>query len=550
MSEPTDQNLWGKVINFRSIQTQLSDDSKSSSTFDIENCGDCILSDVSSCSELELDLKESRCASALITDPAVQNYRVPPPTVMDDGKSSSTTDVENCGDSDVSSCSELDLKESIIPALRTDPAVDLGDAFDLFESEDEEESSSSSGGSPGSVAACALSHSSTNFCKDGRKSSSSTITIEKGNCGDCYLSDVSSCSELELDLKENRCVSALKTDPAVQNSGLPVSPTVMVYDLPPRPARPVLQCWKDPQVASDRKTDRFPITPADHTSLDDCVTMSAPGLYRTESDLTVVSLDEDDVYLPAPSAGVEPVAPVLLSSSGGASVPVSGGGLSEAWVELERVLVSNMASLQQEVTVRLDGVENTLTAELQLRKRLREEERWAERHRQGRRLEGLPMWLRRLGDALKGLVKTRPKSGKVQPADSAAAAASAAATGSDVSGHKELCHVAQSACHSQVALERTRSKYAHAKERQATTRDEKILSQALEQLDDLERVFQKQQEQMLQDVENTLNWLLGTENSGGPVDLEEAKRSEEGMKNNKPKKKGLKRFFKCLCCLK
>ncbi|XP_062406248.1 uncharacterized protein LOC134097380 [Sardina pilchardus] len=313
----------------------------------------------------------------------------------DDCKSSGTFDVENCGDcyiSDVSSCSELDLKESSIPALRTDPAVDLGDAFDLFETEDEEEtsttssssSSSTSGGSSGSVAACALSNSSSNS-EDDHKSNSSTITIEKGNCGDCYLSDVSSCSELELDLKESRCVSTLKTDPAVQNSGLLVSPPVMVqmYDLPPRPARPVLQCWEDPQVASCRKTDRLFSTPTDH----DWVTMSAPALYRTESDLTLVSLDEDD----APRAGVEPVAPVLVSSSGGESAAVSGGGLSEAWAELECVLESNRASLQQEVTVHLDGVQDKLTAELQLRKRLREEERWAERHRQGGRLESLPM---------------------------------------------------------------------------------------------------------------------------------------------------------------
>ncbi|XP_062406264.1 uncharacterized protein LOC134097400 [Sardina pilchardus] len=349
MSEQADQNLsWAKVIHVRPIPTQLSneeDDCKSSGTFDVENCGDCYISDVSSCIELELDLKESRCDSALMTDPAVPNYLVPPPSVM------------------------LDLKESSIPALRTDPVVDLGDAFDLFE--------------------------------DARKSNSSTITIEKGNCGDCYLSDVSSCSELELDLKESRCVSTLKTDPAVQNSGLLVSPPVMVqvYDLPPRPARPVLQCWEDPQVASCRKTDRLFSTPTDH----DWVNMSVPALYRTESDLTLVSLDEDD----APRAGVEPVAPVLVSSSGGASADLSGGGQSEAWAELEHVLESNMASLQQEVTVHLDGVQDKLTAELQLRKRLREEERWAERHRQGGRLESLPMWLRRLGDILKGLVKTR-----------------------------------------------------------------------------------------------------------------------------------------------
>ncbi|XP_062406260.1 uncharacterized protein LOC134097395 [Sardina pilchardus] len=397
----------------------------------------------------------------------------------DDQKSSSTFNIENCGDcklSDVSSCSELDLEESNIPALRTDPAIDLGDAFDLFETEDEEETSSSSsssstsGGSSGSVAACALSCSSTNLFK----------------------------------------------------------------------------CWEDPQVASCRRTDRLFSTPTDH----DWVNMSVPALYRTESDLTLVSLDEDDVHLSnTHRAGVEPVAPVLVSSSGGASAAVSGGGLSEAWAELEHVLESNMASLQQEVTVHLDGVQDQLTAELQLRKRLREEERWAERHRQGRRLEGLPTWLRRLGDVLKGLVKTRPKSGRFHRPDSAAATESAAsAAGGEVSGHKELCHVAQSACHSQVVLERTRAKYAQIKERQATARDELILGQVLEELDDLERIFRKQQELMLQEVESTLNRLLGTENSEGPVDLEEEKRSEEDIKI-KPKKKGLKRFFKCLCCL-
>ncbi|XP_048108338.1 uncharacterized protein LOC125300433 [Alosa alosa] len=137
---------------------------------------------------------------------------------------------------------------------------------------------------------------------------------------------------------------------------------------------------------------------------------------------------------------------------------LSGGGLPEAWLELERVLETNMAKMRQEVRLHLDGVEHTLNSDLQLRKHLREEERWAERQRQKQRLEGMPMWLRRLRNALKGLVKRRPKSGRTQPDDSAAAAAassssSAAAAGSDGSGYKELCHVAQSACHSQVVLE-------------------------------------------------------------------------------------------------
>ncbi|XP_048108332.1 uncharacterized protein LOC125300432 isoform X2 [Alosa alosa] len=162
------------------------DDGKSGSTAKRENRGDCYLSDVSSCSELKLDLKESRCVSALRTDPAVDCY--------------------------------------------------LGDALDLCEEDD---------GKSGS-------------------------TAKRENRGDCYLSDVSSWNEL----KESRCVSALRTDPAVdcylgdaldlcesdrkdyQLIELPrqgknsVSPTVMVYDLPPRPARPVLQCWEGPLVAS------------------------------------------------------------------------------------------------------------------------------------------------------------------------------------------------------------------------------------------------------------------------------------------------------------
>ncbi|KAG5276355.1 hypothetical protein AALO_G00130940 [Alosa alosa] len=173
---------------------------------------------------------------------------------------------------------------------------------------------------------------------------------------------------------------------------------------------------------------------------------------------------------------------------------LSGGGLPEAWLELERVLETNMAKMRQEVRLHLDGVEHTLNSDLQLRKHLREEERWAERQRQKQRLEGMPMWLRGPG--------------------------------------------------------RTRKAHALAMVRQAAARDERMLSQVLEQLDDTERNFQKQKELMLQDVENTLDRLhIRTGNSGGPVDMEEERSKEDTLKSKKPKKMGLKRrFFRCLRC--
>ncbi|XP_041913044.1 uncharacterized protein LOC121677960 [Alosa sapidissima] len=660
------------------------DERKSSRTIKRDNRGDCYLSDVSSCSELKLDLKESRCVSALRTDPAVdcylgdaldlcetdeektrsgssggsqftsgsgslavctRSYSSASFCKEDERKSGRTIKRDNRGDcylSDVSSCSELklDLKESrCVSALRTDPAVDcyLGDALDLCEYEED----------------------------DGKSGS----TAKRENRGDCYLSDVSSWSEL----KESRSVSALRTDPAVdcylgdaldlcesdrkdyQLIELPrqgknsVSPTVMVYDLPPRPARPVLQCWEGPLVATETDTvvqllkvdtgsddvttetdtvvqllkvdvgsddvtmetdtvvqllkvrtgsddvtmetdavvqllkvedalDNVTMetdTVVQMLKVDNGVTLAAPALYWNESDLVLTSLDEDDFQGGgAPSGAIEISTSHLSNAPGGPSVAasdaaarrdvlqgLSGGGLPDAWLELEHVLETNMANMRQEVRLHLDGVEHTLNSDLQLRKRLREEERWAERHRQKQRLEGMPMWLRRLRNALKGLVKRRPKSGRTQPDDSAAAASSAssassssssssAAAGSDGSGYKELCHVAQSACHSQVVLERTRKAHALAMVRQAAARDERMLSQVLEQLDDTERNFQKQKELMLQDVENTLDRLhIRTGNSGGPVDMEEERSKEDTLKSKKPKKMGLKRrFFRCLRC--
>ncbi|XP_048108336.1 uncharacterized protein LOC125300432 isoform X5 [Alosa alosa] len=176
----------------------------------------------------------------------------------------------------------LSRKESrSVRFLMVDPAVDcyLGDAHDLCETDEEKTRSGSSGGSQftsgsGFLAVCTRSYSSASFCKYEEDDGKSGSTAKRENRGDCYLSDVSSCSELKLDLKESRCVSALRTDPAVdcylgdaldlcesdrkdyQLIELPrqgknsVSPTVMVYDLPPRPARPVLQCWEGPLVAS------------------------------------------------------------------------------------------------------------------------------------------------------------------------------------------------------------------------------------------------------------------------------------------------------------
>ncbi|XP_048108337.1 uncharacterized protein LOC125300432 isoform X6 [Alosa alosa] len=172
----------------------------------------------------------------------------------------------------------LSRKESrSVRFLMVDPAVDcyLGDAHDLCETDEEKTRSGSSGGSQftsgsGFLAVCTRSYSSASFCKYEEDDGKSGSTAKRENRGDCYLSDVSSCSEL----KESRCVSALRTDPAVdcylgdaldlcesdrkdyQLIELPrqgknsVSPTVMVYDLPPRPARPVLQCWEGPLVAS------------------------------------------------------------------------------------------------------------------------------------------------------------------------------------------------------------------------------------------------------------------------------------------------------------
>ncbi|XP_048108335.1 uncharacterized protein LOC125300432 isoform X4 [Alosa alosa] len=202
----------------------------------------------------------------------------------------------------------LSRKESrSVRFLMVDPAVDcyLGDAHDLCETDEEKTRSGSSGGSQftsgsGFLAVCTRSYSSASFCKYEEDDGKSGSTAKRENRGDCYLSDVSSCSEYEEDdgksgstakrenrgdcylsdvsswneLKESRCVSALRTDPAVdcylgdaldlcesdrkdyQLIELPrqgknsVSPTVMVYDLPPRPARPVLQCWEGPLVAS------------------------------------------------------------------------------------------------------------------------------------------------------------------------------------------------------------------------------------------------------------------------------------------------------------